>query len=87
MLIDVCGVDYSTYGDGARDGPRFAVVYHLLSLEHNWRLRVRVFAPDDDFPVVASVGRRLARRELVRARGVRSLRHRVRRDIRTCGAF
>ena len=38
-----------------RDGPRFAVVYHLLSLAHNWRLRVRAFAPDDDFPVVASV--------------------------------
>jgi NADH-quinone oxidoreductase subunit C len=54
MLIDLCGVDYSTYGGGAHDGPRFAVVYHLLSLEHNWRLRVRVFAPDDDFPVVAS---------------------------------
>jgi NADH-quinone oxidoreductase subunit C len=54
MLIDLCGVDYSTYGDGAHDGPRFAVVYHLLSLEYNWRLRVRVFAPDDDFPVVAS---------------------------------
>ena len=54
MLIDVCGVDYSTYGGGTHDGPRFAVVYHLLSLEHNWRLRARVFAPDDDFPVVAS---------------------------------
>jgi NADH-quinone oxidoreductase subunit C len=55
MLVDVCGVDYSTYGDGAWDGPRFAAVYHLLSLAHNWRLRVRVFAPDDDFPVVPSV--------------------------------
>jgi len=54
MLIDLCGVDYSTYGGGAHDGPRFAVVYHLLSLEHNWRVRARVFAPDDDFPVVAS---------------------------------
>jgi len=54
MLIDLCGVDYSTYGGGAHDGPRFAVVYHLLSLEHNWRARVRVFAPDDDFPVLAS---------------------------------
>jgi len=54
MLIDLCGVDYSTYGGGAHEGPRFAVVYHLLSLEHNWRLRVRVFVPDDDFPVVAS---------------------------------
>jgi NADH-quinone oxidoreductase subunit C len=54
-LIDLCGVDYSTYGDGVWEGPRFAVVSHLLSVEHNWRLRVRVFAPDDDLPVVASV--------------------------------
>ncbi len=54
-LIDVCGVDYSTFGNGAWEGPRFAAVYHLLSLTHNWRLRVRVFAPDEDFPVVASV--------------------------------
>ncbi|HEX2603422.1 MAG TPA: NADH-quinone oxidoreductase subunit C [Oxalicibacterium sp.] len=54
-LIDLCGVDYSTYGEGTWDGPRFAVVSHLLSIEHNWRLRVRVFAPDDDMPVVASV--------------------------------
>jgi NADH-quinone oxidoreductase subunit C len=54
-LIDLCGVDYSAWGDGAHAGPRYAVVYHLLSVEHNRRLRVRVFAADDDFPVVASV--------------------------------
>ncbi len=54
-LIDLCGVDYSTYGDGVWEGPRFAAVSHLLSIAHNWRLRVRVFAPDDDMPVVASV--------------------------------
>ncbi|HWT71649.1 MAG TPA: NADH-quinone oxidoreductase subunit C [Oxalicibacterium sp.] len=54
-LIDLCGVDYSTYGDGVWEGPRFAVVSHLLSVEHNWRVRVRVFAPDDEMPVVASV--------------------------------
>ncbi len=54
-LIDLCGVDYSTYGDGAWEGRRFAVVSHLLSIEHNWRLRVRVFAPDDEMPVVASM--------------------------------
>jgi NADH-quinone oxidoreductase subunit C len=55
-LIDLCGVDYSTYGgDGRREEPRFAVVYHLLSLANNWRLRVRVFAPDDDFPVLPSL--------------------------------
>jgi NADH-quinone oxidoreductase subunit C len=54
-LIDLCGVDYSTYGDGIWEGPRFAAVSHLLSVTHNWRVRVRVFAPDDDLPVVASV--------------------------------
>ena len=54
-LIDVCGVDYSDFGNGTWEGARFASVYHLLSLTHNWRLRVRVFAPDDDFPVLASV--------------------------------
>ncbi len=55
MLIDLCGVDYSHYGGGPRDGPRFAVVCHLLSLSNNWRLRVRTFAPDDEFPVVPSL--------------------------------
>jgi NADH-quinone oxidoreductase subunit C len=55
MLIDLCGVDYSSYGGGAWEGPRFAVVCHLLSLSNNWRLRVRTFAPDDDFPVVPSL--------------------------------
>jgi NADH-quinone oxidoreductase subunit C len=55
MLIDVCGVDYRGYGGGAYEGPRFAAVYHLLSLPHNRRLRVRVFAPDDEFPVLPSV--------------------------------
>ena len=55
MLIDLCGVDYSTYGDVPREGPRFAVVYHLLSLANNWRARVRVFVPDDAFPIVDSV--------------------------------
>ncbi|QOT77555.1 NADH-quinone oxidoreductase subunit C [Cupriavidus basilensis] len=55
QLLDVCGVDYSTYGDGAWDGARFAVVTHLISIKHNWRLRVRVFAPDDDVPVVPSL--------------------------------
>jgi NADH-quinone oxidoreductase subunit C len=55
MLIDVCGVDYSTLGEGTWEGRRFAAVYHLLSLAHNWRLRVRAFALDDDFPVLPSV--------------------------------
>ena len=55
MLIDLCGVDYSSYGAAQRDGRRFGVVTHLLSLSHNRRVRVRTFAPDDDFPVVPSV--------------------------------
>jgi len=54
-MIDLCGVDYSAFGDGLYDGPRFAVVLHLLSVAHNWRLRVRVFAPDDDLPIVPSI--------------------------------
>jgi NADH-quinone oxidoreductase subunit C len=60
ILIDLCGVDYSTYGavsvsESERKGQRFAVVYHLLSIKHNRRLRVRTFAEDDEFPVVDSV--------------------------------
>jgi NADH-quinone oxidoreductase subunit C len=55
QLIDLCGVDYKDYGGGTHDSSRFAVVYHLLSITHNRRLRVRVFATDDDFPVVDSV--------------------------------
>ena len=54
QLIDLCGVDYSAYG-GVWDGARYAVVYHLLSLTHNRRLRLRTFAADDDLPVVDSV--------------------------------
>lgn len=59
QLIDLCGMDYSAYKDGGpsiyTDGPRFCVVTHLLSVSKNWRLRLKVFAPDDDFPIVASV--------------------------------
>jgi len=55
QLIDLCGVDYSAYGEGPRDGPRFAAVAHLLSIEHNWRLRLRAFCPDDEFPVLDSL--------------------------------
>ncbi|UCV19932.1 NADH-quinone oxidoreductase subunit C [Ferribacterium limneticum] len=54
-IIDLCGVDYSTYGDGCWSGRRYAAVSHLLSIANNWRLRVRVFAEDDDFPSVDSV--------------------------------
>lgn len=54
-LIDLCGVDYSTYAEEVGVSKRFAVVSHLLSVTHNWRLRIRCFAPDDDFPSVPSV--------------------------------
>jgi NADH-quinone oxidoreductase subunit C len=55
QMIDLCGMDYSEYGDGAWEGKRFAVVYHLLSVTHNQRLRVRVFAEEDGFPVLPSI--------------------------------
>jgi NADH-quinone oxidoreductase subunit C len=55
QLIDVCGVDYSEYKMGGWDGPRYAVVLHLLSVSLNQRVRVRTFAPDDELPVVDSV--------------------------------
>jgi NADH-quinone oxidoreductase subunit C len=55
QLLDLCGVDYQQYGDGRWEGSRFAVVSHLLSVKHNWRVRVRTFAPDDDMPIVASM--------------------------------
>ena len=55
QLIDLCGVDYSSYRDVPWEGPRFCVVTHLLSLSHNRRLRLKVFCADDDVPVVASL--------------------------------
>jgi NADH-quinone oxidoreductase subunit C len=55
QLLDLCGVDYSSYRDEAWDGPRYCVVSHLLSLEKNWRLRLKVFCADDDVPTVASL--------------------------------
>ena len=55
QLIDLCGVDYSSYRDVPWEGPRFCVVTHLLSLSHNRRLRLKVFCPDDDVPQVASL--------------------------------
>ena len=57
QLIDLCGVDYSEYKNGAYEGLRFCAVSHLLSVELNQRLRLKVFAPDDDMPVVASVSK------------------------------
>ncbi|MBI3562219.1 MAG: NADH-quinone oxidoreductase subunit C [Gammaproteobacteria bacterium] len=54
QLIDLCGVDYSDYGNGRWEGPRFAVVYHLLSVTLNHRLRLKVFV-DGEPPLVDSV--------------------------------
>src|ERR1041385_8340609 len=50
QLVDLCGVDYGAYADKPWEGPRFAAGVHLLSVQHNWRLRVRAFCPDDAFP-------------------------------------
>lgn len=55
QLIDLCGVDYRDYSNGRHDGLRYAVVYHLLSVSRNHRLRLKAFAEDDEFPVVDSV--------------------------------
>ena len=59
QLMDLCGMDFSSYKDGSAsrytDGPRYAVVSHLLSLTHNWRLRLRVFAANDDLPQVSTI--------------------------------
>ena len=55
QLLDLCGVDYSEYKDGQYDGLRYCVVSHLLSISLNQRVRLKVFCPDDDFPVIDSV--------------------------------
>jgi NADH-quinone oxidoreductase subunit C len=59
QLIDLCGVDYSDYKQGDESafssGPRFAAVSHLLSIVHNWRTRLRVFAQDDEMPILSSL--------------------------------
>jgi NADH-quinone oxidoreductase subunit C len=55
QLIDLCGVDYQDYADGAWTGLRFAVVSHLLSVSNNWRLRLRTFVLNEDFPVIPSI--------------------------------
>lgn len=53
QLIDLSGIDYSEFA--GRSGGRFAAVSHLTSVAHNWRLRIKVFAPEDDFPLLPSV--------------------------------
>ena len=55
QLIDLCGVDYQSYGDTVWTGLRFGVVSHLLSVSNNWRLRLIVLVPNDDFPVLSSL--------------------------------
>ncbi len=55
QLIDLCGVDYSSYKDVAWEGPRYCVVSHLLSVSKNWRLRLKVFCADDQMPMVDSL--------------------------------
>lgn len=55
QMIDLCGVDYSDYKGVGRDGSRYCVVLHLLSVSLNQRVRLKVFALDDNFPVLASV--------------------------------
>jgi NADH-quinone oxidoreductase subunit C len=55
QLIDLCGIDYSSWKDRPWDSPRYCAVSHLLSVSLNWRVRLKVFAPDDDLPVLASL--------------------------------
>ena len=55
QLIDLCGLDYSGYKNQPWEGPRYCVASHLLSVTHNWRVRLKVFALDDDLPAVPSV--------------------------------
>ena len=55
QMMDLCAVDYSTYGDGRYEGPRYCVVVHLLSVSLNQRVRLKVFSTDDDMPVLDSI--------------------------------
>jgi NADH-quinone oxidoreductase subunit C len=55
QLMDLCGVDYSSYKDVEWDGLRYCVVSHLLSVSKNWRVRLKTFCPDDDVPMVATL--------------------------------
>jgi NADH-quinone oxidoreductase subunit C len=55
QLIDLCGVDYADYRNEPWERARFCIVSHLLSISHNWRVRLKVFAPEDDLPTVASI--------------------------------
>jgi NADH-quinone oxidoreductase subunit C len=55
QLVDLCGLDYSSWKDEAWEGARYCVASHLLSISHNWRVRLKVFCPDDDLPSVDSL--------------------------------
>ena len=55
QLIDLAGMDLSTWKDQPHDGPRYVVVSHLLSISKNWRVRLKVVCPDDELPLVASL--------------------------------
>jgi NADH-quinone oxidoreductase subunit C len=55
QMMDLCGLDYSDYRNEPWDGLRYCVVSHLLSITRNWRVRLKVFAPDDELPAVASI--------------------------------
>ena len=55
QLLDLCGIDYSEYGNGSYEGLRYCAASHLLSVSLNQRVRLKVFCPDDDFPVLPSL--------------------------------
>ncbi len=60
LLVDLCGIDYLSYGmesvtEGSVESRRFAVAYHLLSISHNYRIRIKTFATSNEFPVLDSV--------------------------------
>jgi len=55
QLVDLCSIDYIDYPSEQVDQRRFAVVYHLLSISNNQRLRVKSFIKDNDFPTIQTV--------------------------------
>ena len=77
QLIDLCGVDYASYGDRPREGLRFAVVVHLLSVTNNCRVRLRSFCADDEFPVADGTGSSSSAATLRRTRRLRLMLKRL----------
>ena len=87
-LIDLCGVDYSQYGEGTWDGLRYAVTSPpAVDRAQLARARARTFAPDDEMPIVESITPNLARRQLVRTRSVRPVSASCSTVTATCAAF